>query len=61
MTSARANASDVSHWPAAPAEVLLDGDSLSHMTPLSLLLTSVAQTMPRVLEADPTCAAPSPA
>lgn len=37
--------------PAAHAEVLLDGDSLSYMTPLSLLLTSVAQTMPQVLEA----------
>ena len=37
--------------PAAHAEVLLDGDSLSYMAPLSLLLTSMAQTMPQVLEA----------
>ena len=37
--------------PAEHAEVLLDGDSLSYMTPLSLFLTSVAQTMPQVLEA----------
>ena len=37
--------------PAEHAEVLLDGDSLSYMTPLSLFLASVAQTMPQVLEA----------
>ena len=37
--------------PAEHAEVLVDGDSLSYMTPLSLFLASVAQTMPQVLEA----------
>ena len=37
--------------PAEHAEVLLDGDSLSYMTPLSLFLASVARTMPQVLEA----------
>lgn len=37
--------------PAEHAEVLLDGDSLSYMTPLSLFLASVAQAMPQVLDA----------
>lgn len=37
--------------PPAHAQVLLDGDSLSYMAPLSLLVASVAQALPQVLNA----------
>jgi SAM-dependent methyltransferase len=37
--------------PEAHAEVLLDGDSLSYMTPLALAPVGIAQAMPLVLDA----------